>query len=173
MNIKRKVLYTKDQIARRIKELGVEINNNYKDEEIIVISLLRGSFIFTADLVREIDSLLAVDFMVTSSYENNEISSGNVDILMDHRINIKNRNVLIVDDIIDSGNTMLRVYEHLVAKAPKSVKICVMLDKPSRREVDIEADYVGFSIPDLFVVGYGLNYGEHHRNEAEIFTFER
>lgn len=171
-NKKERVLFTREDIAFRIKEMGAEISEYYKGNEIVVISLLRGSFIFAADLVREINSPVEVDFMTTASYGDEEVSSGIVNILQDIRTDIKNRDVLVVDDIIDTGNTLLRVVEHLSLKEPKSIKICVMLDKPSRRKVDLQPDFSGFVIPDVFIVGYGLNYGNYYRNIPYIFTFE-
>ncbi len=131
-----------------------------------------GSFIFTADLVRELSVPVEIDFMTTSSYGHSEVSSGNVDIINDIRASIKGKDVLIVDDIMDSGFTLKNVIEHLESKEPNSIKICVMLDKPSRRKVDLEPNFVGFSIPDVFIVGYGLNYGDYYRNIPYIFTFE-
>ncbi|MDG2764770.1 hypoxanthine phosphoribosyltransferase [Vibrio parahaemolyticus] len=169
---KERVLFSRDEIAERIKEMGIEISNYYKNDEIVVISLLRGSFIFAADIVREIKSPVEVDFMTTASYGDAEESSGKVDIIQDIRANIKDRDVLIVDDIIDTGNTLLKVIEHLQKKSPRSIKICVMLDKPSRRKVDLQPDFAGFVIPDVFIVGYGLNYGNYYRNIPYIFTFE-
>jgi len=171
-NKKERVLFAREDIAYRIREMGIEISEFYKGNEIVVISLLRGSFIFTADLVREIKSPVEVDFMTTASYGDEEVSSGMVNILQDIRTDIKNRDVLIVDDIIDTGNTLSKVIEHLSLKQPKSIKICVMLDKPSRRKVDLQPDFSGFVIPDVFIVGYGLNYGNYYRNVPYIFTFE-
>ncbi|TFZ40288.1 hypoxanthine phosphoribosyltransferase [Soehngenia longivitae] len=171
-NKKERVLFAREDIAYRIREMGIEISEYYKGNEIVVISLLRGSFIFTSDLVREIKSPVEVDFMTTASYGDEEVSSGMVNILQDIRTDIKNRDVLIVDDIIDTGNTLSKVIEHLSKKQPKSIKICVMLDKPSRRKVDLQPDFSGFVIPDVFIVGYGLNYGNYYRNIPYIFTFE-
>ena len=172
-NKKKKILYNREEISQRVKELGVEISNDYKDGEIVAISLLRGSFIFAADLVREISIPVNVDFMTTSSYGHGESSSGIVEIITDVRTDIKGKDVLIVDDIIDSGHTMKKVVEFINMKGPKSVKTCCMLDKPSRREADIAPDYVGFTIPDVFIVGYGLNYGDFYRNIPYIFTFDK
>jgi hypoxanthine phosphoribosyltransferase len=169
---KERVLFSKEEISKRIQEMGVEISDYYNGNELVVISLLRGSFIFAADLVREIKLPVEVDFMTTASYGDEEVSSGIVDIIQDVRTDIKGRDVLIVDDIIDTGNTLLKVIEHLKTKSPKSIKICVMLDKPSRRKVDLQPDFSGFVIPDVFIVGYGLNYGNYYRNIPYIFTFE-
>ena len=169
---KPKILFDSDEISERVKELGEKISTDYEGEDIVVVSLLRGSFIFAADLVRKIKNPVNVDFMTTSSYGNEEMSSGIVEIITDVRTDIKGKNVLIVDDIIDSGHTMKKVVEFINMKEPKSIKICCMLDKPSRREADIFPDYVGFTIPDVFIVGYGLNYGDYYRNIPYIFTFD-
>jgi len=172
LNKQPRVLIDEEQIAKRVKELGQEITKDYEGKEIIVISLLRGSFVFAADLVRAIKVPVNVDFMTTSSYGYSESSSGLVEIVTDIRTDIKDKYVLIVDDIMDSGNTMKEVVKFVNTKGPKSIKTCVLLDKPSRREVDITPDYVGFTIPDVFIVGYGLNYGDYYRNVPYIFTFD-
>lgn len=171
-NKRQKTLFSRDEISERVQELGIELASDYKSKELVVISLLRGSFIFTADLVRELDLPVEVDFMTTSSYEHSESSSGNVEIVHDIRTSIEGKDVLIVDDIIDTGFTIEKVLNHLKAKSPNSIKMCVMLDKPSRRKVDLSPDYVGFTIPDVFIVGYGLNYGDLYRNVPYIFTFD-
>jgi len=172
LNKEEKVLFSREEILQRVKELGEEIGNDYKDGEIVALSLLRGSFIFAADLVREIKIPVNVDFMTTSSYGHGESSSGIVEIITDVRTDIKGKDVLIIDDIIDSGYTMKKVVEFINTKNPNSIKTCCMLDKPSRREADIAPDYVGFTIPDVFIVGYGLNYGDYYRNVPYIFTFD-
>lgn len=172
MNTKvEKVLFSREEINKRVKELGKIIEEDYSDKDLLVISLLRGSFIFAADLVREINTKLEIDFLTTTSYEHGEKSSGKVKFLNEVRAKIKDRDVLIVDDIIDSGNTMKSVVEKIKEKDPKSVKVCVLLDKPERREVEFTADYVGFEIPDVFIVGCGLNFEDHYRNIPYIFTF--
>ncbi|MDR7870404.1 MAG: hypoxanthine phosphoribosyltransferase [Tissierellaceae bacterium] len=171
-NKRQKTLFSREEISVRVQALGKEIASDYKSKELVVVSLLRGSFIFTADLVRELSIPVEVDFMTTSSYGHSETSSGKVDIVQDLRANIEGKDVLIVDDIMDSGVTLENVVKHLKSKSPNSIKICVMLDKPSRRKVDLSPDYVGFTIPDLFIVGYGLNYGDLYRNIPYIFTFE-
>lgn len=169
---KPRILFNEKQISDRIKELGDEISKDYEGKEIVVISLLRGSFVFAADLVRAITVPVNVDFMTTSSYGNREESSGVVDIINDIRTDIKDKDVLVVDDIMDSGNTMKEVVDYINKKGPRSIKTCVMLDKPSRREVEISPNYVGFTIPDVFIVGYGLNFGDYYRNIPYIFTFD-
>lgn len=167
-----RTLFSREEISQKVKELGEIISKDYKDKDLVVISLLRGSFIFTADLVRELSIPVNVDFITTASYGHEEVTTGNVDIVHDLRTDVKGKDILIVDDIIDSGYTLKKVMEHLNTKQSNSVKICVMLDKPTRRKVDLEPDYIGFSIPDVFIVGYGLNYGDHYRNIPYIFTFE-
>lgn len=164
------VLCSEEDIAKRVAELGAEITKDYKDKNLYVVSLLRGSFIFAADIVRKIEVPVKVDFMTTSSYGHGEETSGNVKVVADIKDNLEGFDVLVVDDITDSGITMKFVMEHLASKNPNSVKSCVLLDKPSRRKVDIEADYVGFTIEDKFVVGYGLNYGDYYRNIPYVFN---
>jgi len=171
VNKREKTLFSREEIDVRIKELGKEVSHNYNGKNLVVVSLLRGSFIFAADLVREITTPLEVDFITTASYGNDEISSGIVEIIHDLRSNIEGKDILIVDDIMDSGHTLKKVMEHIELKNPNSVKVCVMLDKPSRRQVQLEPDFIGFSIPDVFIVGYGLNYGDYYRNIPYIFTF--
>lgn len=172
VNKRERVLFDRHEISERVKELGREISDAYKDKDLVVISLLRGSFIFSSDLVREISIPVEIDFLTTASYGNEEVSSGVVDIVYDLRANIEGKDVLIVDDIADSGWTLKRVIEHLEKKNPKSIQICVMLDKPSRRQVELKPNFIGFTIPDVFIVGYGLNYGNYYRNIPYIFTFD-
>jgi hypoxanthine phosphoribosyltransferase len=171
-NKRERTLYSREDISTRVKELGDIISKEYKDKNLLVISLLRGSFIFTSDLVRELSIPVEVDFMTTASYGHGETSSGNVEIVHDIRTSVEGKDILIVDDIMDSGYTLGKVKEGLNLKKPNSIKICVMLDKPSRRKIDISPDFVGFSIDDVFIVGYGLNYGDYYRNIPYIFTFE-
>lgn len=171
-NKKEKILFSRDEIDKRVRELGLELSEAYKDRDLVIVSLLRGSFVFTADLSREMSIPVEIEFMTTASYGNEEVSSGIVKILQDVRGSLKGKDVLIVDDIIDTGHTLKKVIEHLEEKEPDSIKVCVMLDKPSRRQVELEPDYVGYVIPDLFIVGYGLNYGDYYRNIPYIFTFE-
>ncbi len=169
---KERTLFSREEINKRVVELGNQVSEDYKNKDLVVISLLRGSFIFTSDLVRELSIPVNVDFITTASYGHDEVSTGDVDIVHDLRTEVKGKDILIVDDIIDSGYTLKKVIEHLRSKQANSIKICVMLDKPTRRKVDLQPDYVGFSIPDVFIVGYGLNYGDHYRNIPYIFTFE-
>lgn len=172
VNKREKTLFSREDIDARVKELGKEISESYRDKNLLVVSLLRGSFIFAADLVREISIPVEVDFITTASYGNEEISSGLVQIVQDLRTNVEGKDVLIVDDIMDSGHTLKKVIEHIETKNPNSVKVCVMLDKPTRRQVELSPQYTGYVIPDVFIVGYGLNYGDHYRNVPYIFTFD-
>ncbi|MTI49542.1 hypoxanthine phosphoribosyltransferase [Sporosalibacterium faouarense] len=172
MDRKKKVLFSEKEIKAKNAELGKKISEDYKGKKILIVSLLKGSFIFTADLVREINVPTQIEFMTTSSYGHGEESSGNVDIVNDLGVDVEGRDVLIVDDIMDSGLTMKVIIDHLKKSNPSSIKSCVFLDKPDRRVADIAPDYVGYSIPDLFIVGYGLNYGDYYRNIPYIFSFE-
>ncbi len=173
MDIEKKkweVLCSQEDIKSRLSELGKQLSKDYKDKKLVVISLLKGSFIFTADLVRNIDIPVKISFMTTSSYGHEEESTGKVNMLSDIKDDIEGYDILVVDDITDSGLTMKYVMEHLKTKKPASVKSCVLLDKPSRRKADLVPDYVGFTIEDKFVVGYGLNYGDYYRNIPYVFV---
>ena len=169
----RNLLISENQIKEQIAIVGKKITEDYKDKNLYVLSLLRGSFIFTADLVRTIDTKTQIGFMTTSSYGHGEESTGIVKVVNDIPDNIEGLDVLIVDDIIDSGITMDFVINHVKSLGAKSVKTCTLLDKPSRRKVDLKPDYCCFEIEDLFVVGYGLNYVDHYRNIPYIFNWEK
>lgn len=169
---KRNILMSKEEIDEKLVIVGNEISKDYKDKKLYVLSLLRGSFIFAADLVRHIDVPTKIGFMTTSSYGHSESSSGVVQVVNDVPDNIEGYDVLIVDDIVDSGITMDFVKKHIEGLGAASVKSCVLLDKPERRKVDIKPDYCCFEIPDLFVVGYGLNYGDYYRNIPYVFNWE-
>lgn len=171
-NKRQEVLFSREAIATRVKEMGAELETAYAGKNLLVVSLLKGSFIFTADLVREIHLPVRIEFMTTSSYGHGEETTGRVEVVTDITIqNLEEYDVLIVDDITDSAITMTGVIEHLQKKNPRSIKCCVLLDKPSRRRVELEPDYVGFTIPDMFIVGYGLNYGDYMRNIDHVFAF--
>ena len=159
-----KVLLTEDQLEQRIKELGAEITRDYQGKELVLAAVLRGSYVFMADLTRAIDLPLTVDFMAVSSYGAGTVSSGQVEIKKDLSDPIEGKNLLIIEDILDSGNTLYYLMDVLSARHPASIRICTLLDKPERRAKPIEADYKGFTIPDAFVVGYGLDYNEKYRN---------
>lgn len=171
-NKKRNILLSKETIDTRIAELGTEITKDYEGKKLYVLSLLRGSFVFTADLVRALDTKVKIGFMTTSSYGNSETSSGQVKIVSDIPDNIEGYDVLIVDDIVDTGYTMEFIIEHVKKLGAASVKSCVLLDKPSRRVANVTPDYKCFEIDDVFVVGYGLDYENYYRNVPYVFNWE-
>ncbi len=156
-------------IAARVEGLAREISNHFKGtDKLVVIGLLRGSFVFIADLVRELDLPVEVDFLEVSSYGDAMQSSREVRILKDLRGEIEGRDVLVVEDIVDTGHTLARVLEFLRTRQPARLEACALLDKPSRREVEVKARWVGFEIPDEFVVGYGIDYAQRNRNLPHI-----
>lgn len=156
-------------IAARVEDLARDISEHFKGtDKLVVVGLLRGSFIFIADLVRELDLPVEVDFLEVSSYGMSTESSREVRILKDLRGEIEGRDVLVVEDIVDTGHTMSHVLEILRTRHPAKLEVCALLDKPSRREVDIKATWIGFEIPDKFVVGYGIDYAQRNRNLPHI-----
>ena len=159
-----RVLFSEAELKTRVAELGAQITADYQGKQPVIISVLRGSYIFMADLTRSIDLPCTIDFMAVSSYGSGTTSSGQVKIVKDLSENIEGRDVLVVEDILDSGNTLSYLLKLLQARHVASIRLCTLLDKPSRRTRDIKADYVGYSVPDLFVVGYGLDYAEKYRN---------
>ena len=163
-NIK-EIMLTEEQIQTRIAELGKILSEDYRDKDPVIIGVLKGVVVFYADMVRKITVPCQMDFMWISSYEGTE-STGSVAIKQDVTTDIKGRHVLILEDIFDTGNSLSFVHAHLMEKEPASLKICTLLDKPERRKpgVTLQADYVGFTIPNEFVVGYGLDYDEYYRN---------
>jgi hypoxanthine phosphoribosyltransferase len=171
-NKKVNILISKEAIDERVGQLGAEISKDYEGRKLYILSLLRGSFIFTADLVRQITVPTKIGFMTTSSYGADEESSGTVNIINDIPDNITGFDVLVVDDIVDTGITMNSIMTRVRNLGAASVKSCVLLDKHERRKIDIIPDYCCFEIPDLFVVGYGLNYGDYYRNIPYVFNWE-
>lgn len=171
-NKERNILISEKEIQEKVQEVGALITKDYKDKKLYVLSLLRGSFIFTADLVRAIDLDTTIGFMTTSSYGHSETSQGTCKVVNDVPDSIEGYDVLIVDDIIDTGITMDFVVNYVKEKGAKSVKTCTLLDKPSRRTIDMSADYCCFTIDDVFVVGYGLNYGDYYRNVPYVFNWK-
>ncbi len=162
------VLYTKEQIDVRVREMADAISRDFEGQEVILIGILKGAVVFFADLMRAIRVPVKIDFMAISSYGSATKSSGVVRILKDLDHDITGANVIIVEDIIDSGMSLSFLKESLLGRGAKTLKIAVLLDKPSRRRTHIDVDYKGFEIPDEFVVGYGLDYGEHYRELSEI-----
>ena len=157
------VLITQGQIARRVKELSAEIESDFTGREMVVVSLLNGTIMFLADLIRHLSLPLRLDFIGVSSYGSGT-TSGELVFTKELRLDVKGRDVLLVDDILDTGRTMKRVLAKLRPLKPRRIRTCVLLDKPERRVEKVRADYIGFQIPDLFVIGYGLDYAERYRN---------
>jgi hypoxanthine phosphoribosyltransferase len=167
------VLISREKVEERIKELAKEIEKDYAGKELVCVGLLKGSVMFMADLIKAVDLDLRIDFMKVSSYGSGTNSTGVVKILKDVDVDLAGKDVLIVEDIIDTGLTILNVKDFLSKKNPKSVKVCTLLDKPSRRVVEVKGEYVGFEIPDEFVVGYGLDFDEKYRNLPFVGRFVR
>lgn len=170
--IPKTVLISESQIRSRILELGKQISKDYENRELVLICVLRGAALFFADLAREISLPLRFEFLQTSSYHNSTEPSKNIRFIRAGSDYIKNRDVLIVEDIIDTGQTLKFLVEHLETLNPNTLKICTLLDKPSRRQVSVQIDYLGFEIPNVFVVGYGLDYGQLYRNLPYIGVLE-
>ena len=161
----KEVLFSEEQLSEMIKRMGAEITEDYKDKNLLLVCILKGSVAVMADLMREIKVPAEIDFMAVSSYENRTESSGNVRIVKDLDQNIEGYDVLVIEDILDSGRTLSYLREILMARNPASLKICTMFDKPERRVVqNICADYVGCNVPDEFIVGYGLDFNQKYRN---------
>ena len=158
------VMLSEEEINSRIAELGEQISRDYEGKEIFLICILKGASFFACELAKRITGPVNIDFMKVSSYGGGTVSSGQVSIKMDVSESIAGKDVLIVEDIIDSGNTLNLLPKILMERGPKSIRLCALLDKPDRREVDVKMDYVGFRIPDKFVVGYGLDYDQRYRN---------
>ncbi|MCQ1530580.1 hypoxanthine phosphoribosyltransferase [Lutispora saccharofermentans] len=159
-----KILISQDEIKEKVKELGQLITKDYKDKDLMVIGILKGCIVFLSDLIREINLPLTMDFMVVSSYGSSTKSSGVVRIVKDLEKDIAGKDILIVEDIVDTGLTLSYLVEYLKSRNASSVKICTLLEKPDRRKAEVDLEYVGFHIPDEFVVGYGLDYAELYRN---------
>jgi hypoxanthine phosphoribosyltransferase len=159
-----RVLITEDQLRARTQELAQQISQDYKGKELVLVCVLKGGVAFLADLMREIKIPHAIDFMAISSYGASTESSGIVRILKDLDMNIDGKHILIVEDIIDTGHTLSYIISNLQTRHPASVRICALLSKPARRESDVPVDYIGFEIPNEFVVGYGLDFAERYRN---------
>jgi len=170
-NVK-EVLFSADELEKRVKELGEQITADYKSKELLVIGVLKGANVFLADLIRHIELPLEIDFIAAASYGSSTESSGVVRLLKDLDYPIESRHVLLVEDLIDTGLTLHYLAENLKARQPASFQICTLLDKPERRKVSMEVDYKGFDIPDEFIVGYGIDFNQKYRNLSYIATLK-
>lgn len=166
------LLFSSTQIAAQVQRLGNEISRDYGEGEILMVGVLKGSFLFFADLVRAVTSPTVIDFVRLASYGSETQSSGIVEMRKDLELSVRGRNLLIVEDIVDSGLTLETLYHRLLQRGPRSVKVCTLIDKRHRRETTIEPDYVGITMDDGFIVGYGLDYDERYRNLPDIYLVE-
>ncbi|EFM64751.1 hypoxanthine phosphoribosyltransferase [Peptostreptococcus stomatis] len=166
------VMFSQEEIEAKVIELAKQIEKDYKGQDLLLVGILKGASVFVADLMRKIDLNVNIDFMSVSSYGSATVSSGTVKILKDLDVDIKDKNVLIVEDIIDSGITLRNLYDTLMTREPRSLKLCTLLNKPARKKVDVDVDYVGFVIEDKFIVGYGIDYDEKYRNLPYIAIVE-
>lgn len=167
------VLLDESVLANRIHELGEEISKDYAGEEVMLVGILKGASVFMSDLIRQISVTAYIDYMVVSSYGNSAETSGVVRIIKDLEDNIEGKNIIIVEDIVDTGLTLAYLKHNLLSRNPKSIKICTLLDKPARREKEIDIDYKGFEVPDEFIIGYGIDYAEKYRNLPFIGILKR
>jgi len=165
----KKLIFSKDQIQQRVQEIGRQITKDYRDKKLIAIGILNGAFIFLADLVRNIDLPLEVDFVRVASYGEQSTSSGTITFTKDIELDLGGKDVLLVEDIVDTGRTIDYLKKYFKKHNPNSLRVCALIDKKERRELDIELDYIGFEISEGFLVGYGLDYGEQHRHYADIY----
>ncbi len=164
MSDKIRVLITEEEVEKRICELGKEISEHYQGDSVHLVSVLKGGVFFTCELAKRLTIPVSIDFMSVSSYGNDTKSSGVVKVIKDLDESIEGKNVLVVEDIVDSGRTLSYLLDNLKSRKPKSLRLCTLLDKPERRVTDVQVDYTGFEIPDEFVVGYGLDYMQRYRN---------
>lgn len=164
------LVFSQEAIAAQVGRLGKEINHDYRGKEIVVVGVLKGAFIFLSDLVRQLAPPVKIDFVQLASYGSNSTSAGVVELRKDISLSIQGKDVLIVEDIIDSGYSLEYLYQRLLSRGPRSLKTCVFLDKKERRAVSFEPNYVGIVVPDRFLVGYGLDHDERYRNLAEIYA---
>ena len=172
MTDKVRVMIPEEKVTERIRELAEEISKDYAGESVHLICILKGSVFFCCDLAKRLTLPVTLDFMSVSSYGSETVSSGRVRILKDLDESVQGKNVLIIEDIIDSGRTLANLKDMLGSRAPKSLNICTLLDKPDRREIEVDVKYVGFVIPDEFVVGYGLDYDQYYRNLPYVGVVE-
>lgn len=168
-----KILVSNAEIAKRADEIAAQINADYKGKPILVVGILRGASIFLADIFKRLEGDVELDFMSLSSYGNGTNSSGEVKMIKDLSESVDGKNILIIEDIIDTGITLSYLIKVLEARNPESIKLCALLDKPSRRKVELKGDYIGFEIPDEYVVGYGLDYAEKYRNLPDVCVLSK
>jgi len=168
-----KILVSREEISKKVKELGERISKDYKGQDLLLVGVLKGAVVFMADLLREITIPVEVDMISVSSYGSGTDSTGIVKIVKDLDVNIKDRHVLIVEDLIDTGLTLQHLKELLATREPLSVKVCTIFDKPTRRIVDVPIEYNGISIPNYFVIGYGLDYAGEYRNLPDLCTMKQ
>lgn len=166
------VMLSQGEIENKVTELAKQIEKDYEGQDLLLVGILKGASVFVADLMRKINLNVNIDFMSVSSYGSGTVSSGTVKILKDLDVDIKDKSVLIVEDIIDSGITLRNLYDTLMTREPRSLKLCTLLNKPARKKVDVNVDYVGFVIEDKFIVGYGIDYDEKYRNLPYIAIVE-
>lgn len=171
-NAKISLYLTEEQVNKRIAEIGAEITEKFKGESVYLICILRGSIFFTTELAKRIDLPMEIDFMTVSSYGAETVSSGVINIKKDLEGSIEGKNVIVVEDIIDSGNTLSRLLQLFKSRNPKTLTLCTLLDKPARRETQVPVDYTGFEVPDKFIVGYGLDWDQRYRNLPYIGIVE-
>lgn len=167
------ILYSEEKLSQKIKELGQEITKDYAGKKLVVVGVMKGANMFVADLIRSLDLEIILDFIVVSSYGASTESTGVIRLLKDLDENIDSEHVLIVEDIVDSGLTLQYLVENFKTRHPKSIKICTLLNKTERRKVDVPVDYIGFKVPDEFIVGYGIDYAERYRNLPYIGILKR
>lgn len=171
-NLKLKVLFSFKEIESTVNRLAAQIRQDYRDKNPVIVSILKGSFVFTADLVRRLDFPLEVEFIRLASYGKGKESSGKIIVKQGLHFPIKNRNVLIVEDIVDTGHTLAFLIDYLKKREPESIKLCALADKPSRRQMPVSIDYLGFTVPNKFIVGYGIDLGEKYRYLPDICVLE-
>lgn len=168
----RRILFSRERIATEVSRLGQEISRDFAGQEVMLIGVLKGSFLFIADLIRTIEVPTVVDFVRLASYGSGTSTSGVIEFRKELEMPIRDRHVIIIEDIIDSGYTLECLYHKLLLQNPRSLKICTMIDKRGRREVEIDADYVGITMDDGFIIGYGLDHDEKYRNLPDIYLVE-
>lgn len=166
-------LYSRREVGERVRALARQIRHDYRGHDLVVVGVLKGAFVFLADLVRALRRPVAVDFVGLSSYGHGTEPSGPVSITTPLRLPVEGKDVLVVEDILDTGLSMQALLDHLRARAPRSIRVCALLDKPARRRTPIAPDYVGFTVADGFVVGYGIDYAEKYRELPEVYRVER